>query len=181
MCHNVIVIYDRYITGKDKERAMFTYFLYGAALAGLIASFCSDRQKTVKALRKAWRSFENILPSVLAVLLLIGLILSLLDTQTVSRLLGAESGLRGIVIAAIVGCITLIPGFVAMPLAASLVAAGAGYTQVAVFISTLMMVGVATLPMEARYFGRRTAIKRNLLFLAAALVTSLLVGGVMAW
>ena len=89
-------------------------------------------------------------------LLLIGLILSLLDTQTVSRLLGAESGLRGIVIAAIVGCITLIPGFVAMPLAASLVAAGAGYTQVAVFISTLMMVGVATLPMEARYFGRRT-------------------------
>ena len=47
----------------------------------------------------------------------------------------------------------------------------------------LLLTGLLQLarPMEARYFGRRTAIKRNLLFLAAALVTSLLVGGVMAW
>ena len=37
------------------------------------------------------------------------------------------------VIAAVIGCITLIPGFVAFPLAASLLAAGA------VFISTLVL------------------------------------------
>lgn len=158
---------------------MFTKILYCAAIVWLAFSFFKDRNKTVTALRKAWKSFENILPSVLAVLLLIGIILSFLDTETISRLLGAESGLLGMVIAAAVGCITLIPGFVAFPLAASLLAAGAGYAQIAIFISTLMMVGLATLPLESKYFGRRTALKRNGLSLLAAIATSCMIGVLM--
>ena len=158
---------------------MFTKILYGAALLWLFLSWIKDKGKTKLALKKAWRSFENILPSVLAVLLLIGLILTLLDAQTISKLLGAESGVWGMVIAAVIGCITLIPGFVAFPLAASLLAAGAGYAQVAIFISTLMMVGIATLPLESKYFGKHTAIKRNALSLAFAIVTSCIIGAVL--
>lgn len=158
---------------------MFTKILYGLALLLLGVSFIKDRGKTKLALQKAWRSFERILPSVLAILLLIGLILTVLDEQTISRLLGADSGFWGMVVAAAVGCITLIPGFVAFPLAASLLAAGAGYAQIAVFVSTLMMVGVATLPMEIQYFGKRTAVKRNVLSLLFAILTSCLMGVVM--
>ena len=158
---------------------MFTKILYGAALLWLFLSWIKDKGKTKLALKKAWRSFENILPSVLAVLLLIGLILTLLDAQTISKLLGAESGVWGMVTAAVIGCITLIPGFVAFPLAASLLTAGAGYAQVAIFISTLMMVGIATLPLESKYFGKHTAIKRNALSLAFAIVTSCIIGAVL--
>ena len=111
-----------------------------------------------------------------AVLLLIGFVLAILDAETISRLLGADSGAVGMVIAGAVGCVTLIPGYVAFPLAASLLAAGAGYAQVAIFISTLMMVGIATLPLEARYFGRRTALKRNGLSLLVAVISSLAMG-----
>ena len=155
---------------------MFTYVLYGAAIVWLLFSFCKDKEKTKLALKKAWRSFENILPSVLAVPILIGLILSILDVETISNLLGTDSGIGGMVIAAAVGCLTLIPGFVAFPLAASLLAAGAGYAQIAVFISTLMMVGIATLPLEAQYFGKGTAIKRNILSLLVAVATSCVIG-----
>lgn len=158
---------------------MFTVILYGAAILWLTASFFRDRERTRLALRKAWKSFENILPSVLAILLLIGLILTLLDADTISRLLGSDSGVLGMGIAAAVGCVTLIPGFVAFPLAASLLAAGAGYAQIALFISTLMMVGIATLPLEIRYFGRRAALKRNVLSLICAVITSCLVGAAM--
>lgn len=158
---------------------MFTKILYGAAAIGLFISFMKDRSKTRLALKKAWRSFENILPSVLTVLLLIGFILTLLDEQAISKLLGADSGILGMVIAAIIGCITLIPGFVAFPLAASLLAAGAGYAQIAVFISTLMMVGIATLPLEIQYFGKRIAAKRNILSLIFAIITSCIIGGIM--
>jgi ABC-type multidrug transport system permease subunit len=35
--------------------------------------------------------------------------------------------------------------------------------QIAVFISTLMMVGVVTMPVEIKYFGRKLSIYRNLL------------------
>lgn len=158
---------------------MFTKILYGAALSWLLVSFVKDKAKTKLALKKAWRSFENILPSVLAILLLIGFILTFLDTQTISKLLGADSGVLGMAIAATVGCITLIPGFVAFPLAASLLAAGAGYGQIAIFISTLMMVGVATLPLEMKCFGKRIAIKRNLLSLILAVITSCVTGVIM--
>lgn len=158
---------------------MFAKVLYGIALLLLLVSFIKDKEKTKLALKKAWKSFDNILPSVLTILLLIGFILTLLDTQTISRLLGTDSGIMGMIIAAVVGCITLIPGFVAFPLAASLLDAGAGYVQIAIFISTLMMVGIATLPLEIRYFGKRTAIKRNIFSLFCAIMTSCLIGVIM--
>ena len=158
---------------------MFTFFLYSTALAWLGFSFYKDRGKAKAALKKAWKSFENILPSILSILLLIGLILTFLDAQTISALLGTGSGIIGMTIATVVGSVTLVPGFVALPLAASLLAAGAGYAQIALFISTLMMVGVATLPLEMKYFGKRVALKRNLLSLLCAIVTSCLIGVIM--
>lgn len=158
---------------------MFTIILYSAAIIWLAFSFCKDGEKTKTALKKAWRSFENILPSMLSILLLIGLILSVLDEKAISKIAGSESGILGMILAAAVGCITLIPGYVAFPLAASLIQAGAGYAQIAIFISTLMMVGIATFPLEASYFGGKMALKRNALSFAAAVVTSCLIGVIM--
>ncbi|MGI5965885.1 MULTISPECIES: permease [Anaerotruncus] len=158
---------------------MFPKILYAIAAMWLILSFFKDRQKTKSAIKKAWESFEKILPSILSVLLLIGLILAALDTETISKLLGTESGAWGMFVAAVIGCVTLIPGFVAFPLAASLLRAGAGYAQISIFISTLMMVGVATFPLEEKYFGRLTAFKRNSLSLAIAIITSCVIGVIM--
>jgi len=126
---------------------MFTTFLYGVAGAGLLVSFRADRQKTKKALLKAWKSLEHILPQFLSVLVIIGLALAVLKPATISRLLGTGSGICGILASLAIGAITLIPGFVAFPLAAALLKNGAGYAQIAAFVSSLMMVGLSTLPM----------------------------------
>ncbi len=158
---------------------MFSIILYSAAIIWLIISFYKDRSRAERALKKAWRSFENILPSMLSILLIVGLILSVVDEGVISEMIGESSGVRGMVIAAAIGCITLIPGYVALPLAASLIQAGAGYAQAAVFISTLMMVGLATIPLESRYFGRRIAFKRNFLSLITAVITSVILGRLM--
>ena len=53
---------------------------------------------------------------------------------------------------------------------------GASYSTVAVFMTTLMMVGVVTLPLEIKYFGKKVAILRNLLNLLAAIVIGILIG-----
>jgi len=156
---------------------MFTIILYCVAGCLLVLSFFKDRQKTKAALRKAWKSFEGILPPLLTVLFIIGILLSILDAQTISSLLGAESGVIGLTLAAVLGSITLIPGFVAFPLAASLLRAGAGYGQITMFVTTLMMVGVVTLPLEIKYFGRKLAFRRNGLALISAVIISLLIGG----
>lgn len=158
---------------------MSAIVLYAGTAVLLGWSFSKNRQKTKQALKKGWKAFENILPQFLTILLLIGFILAVLDEATISRLLGKESGMMGMAIAAAIGSVTLIPGFIAFPLAASLLAAGAGYGQIAMFLTTLMMVGVVTLPLEATYFGKRLAIERNVLAFAYAVISSLILGALL--
>jgi uncharacterized membrane protein YraQ (UPF0718 family) len=150
------------------------------AFLGLAASFFKDRKKTKMALKKAWMSFEGILPQLFAVLILIGLILTLLSQETISKLLGANSGLAGVLVASLIGSITLIPGFVAFPLASALLKSGAGIVQIAAFVSTLMMVGIVTLPLEIKTFGRRAAILRNISAFIFSLAAAFIMGVVLS-
>lgn len=152
---------------------MFTYVLYGLAGAGLAISFYKDRGKTKAALKKAWRAFENILPQFLSILVVIGLALAILSPQTIMNLLGTRSGIWGVLAAAIIGSITLIPGFVAFPLAAALLKNGAGYMQIAAFVSTLMMIGIVTLPIEIKTFGKRAAANLGFTFTLTRLALSI--------
>ena len=142
---------------------IFNGAIYLIALIFLIISFIKSRQKTKKALIKAWNSFKNIIPMLLGVIFLIGLILSIIDTEFISRIIGEKSGALGVLLASVLGSVTLIPGFIAFPTAALLLAGGAGYTQIAAFVQTLMMVGIITLPMEIKYFNKKVAILRNVL------------------
>lgn len=158
---------------------MSALVLYAGTAILLGISFSKNRQKTRQALIKSWRAFESILPQFLSILLLIGFMLAVLDEATISRLLGKESGLMGMAIAAVIGSVVMIPGFIAFPLAASLLAAGAGYGQIAMLLTTLMMVGVVTLPLETTYFGKRLTIGRNLLAFAYAVISSFILGALL--
>ncbi len=141
---------------------MDSIIFYSIAGVLLILSFFKDKKKTKMALKKAWKAFENILPEFLVVILLVGFMLAILDADTISGIIGAKSGWFGVILASIIGSITLIPGFVAFPTAAILLENGAGYMQIAAFISTLMMVGVVTMPVEIKYFGKKSTLLRNL-------------------
>lgn len=152
-----------------------TITLYVMAITALAVSFAKSRQNTKLALKKAWKSFENILPQFLSILVIIGIMLAILTPEQISSMLGSESGWVGVIIASLIGAITLIPGFIAFPLAAALLKSGAGYMQIAAFISTLMMVGVVTMPVEMKFFGKKATIIRN----AEAFVFSYIVAFVM--
>lgn len=152
-----------------------TIALYVIATAALAASFAKSRQNTKLALKKAWKSFENILPQFLSILVIIGIMLAILTPEQISSMIGSESGWFGVILASLIGAITLIPGFIAFPLAAALLKSGAGYMQIAAFISTLMMVGVVTMPVEMKFFGKKATLIRN----AEAFVFSYIVAFVM--
>lgn len=158
---------------------MFTIALYILAVGLLFLSFIKDREKTKMALKKAWKSFENILPQFLSILIIIGVMLAILSPVTISKLVGRQSGWLGMVIASIIGSITLIPGFIAFPLASALLKSGAGFMQIAVFISTLMMVGIVTVPVEVEYFGKKATILRNAMAFAFSYVVAIAIGVVL--
>jgi uncharacterized membrane protein YraQ (UPF0718 family) len=158
---------------------VFTIILYVLTVLLLWFSFMKDKKKTKIALKKAWKSFENILPQFLSILIIIGIMLAILSPDTISMIIGGESGFIGMLAAAIVGSITLIPGFVAFPLAAALLKSGAGFMQIAVFISTLMMVGIVTLPLEMKYFGKKATLIRNGMAFVFSFVVALVIGVVL--
>ncbi len=153
-----------------------TIALYVITFAALVLSFVKSKENTKLSLKKAWKSFENILPQFLTILLVIGIMLSILTPQQISALLGSKSGWMGVFIAAVIGSVTLIPGFIAFPLAAALLNSGAGYMQIGAFVSTLMMVGIITMPVEIKYFGKKAAVIRNSLALAFSFAVAFVMG-----
>ena len=155
------------------------YIYYGLAAAALTVSFFKSKEKTKAALKKAWKSFENIMPQFLGIILLIGIMLSILSPEQISGFLGGETGFLGVLLASVVGAITLMPGFVAFPLAAALLKNGAGVMQIAAFVSSLMMVGVITLPLEIQVFGKKATFLRNGAAYLFSLAVALIMGAVL--
>jgi len=141
-----------------------------------IISIVSDKKKTWIGIKKGMRMFINLLPVILSVIILVSIVLFFLPEDIILKYLGKEAGFMGYVVAAIAGSVALIPGFIAYPLAGILVRNGVSYPVIAVFITTLMMVGILTLPIEIKYFGIKTAVLRNSLYFIGALVIGLLIG-----
>ena len=148
----------------------------------MLISYIKDKDKTKQALKKAWKSFENIMPQFLGIIFIIGLTLAVLKPEVISKVIGNESGIFGVFISAVVGSITLMPTFVAFQTAYMLLENGAGYAQVGALVSTLTLVGVITLELEAKYIGKKAAFYRNfiafLFSFIAAYVIGKVVGGV---
>lgn len=160
---------------------IFTILLYGIVFLLVLLSFLRDRKKTSLALLKAWKAFNNILPQFLGIIVLVGILISVFNAQTISRILGQHSGWFGVTLAAMVGSITIIPGFIAFPAASLLLQNGAGYMQIGAFVSTLMMVGVVTFPVERKYFGVKTAVLRNSFALAFSFLVAFVIKWVFSW
>ncbi|NLJ40384.1 MAG: permease [Clostridiales bacterium] len=157
---------------------MQNIIMYSLAVILLALSFFKDKTKTKQSLKKAWKSFENIFPQMLGMITFIGLALAILSPETISKIIGGASGWFGVVLGAVVGSVTLIPAFVAFPMAAILLENGAGKMQLAAFLSTLTMVGVLTMPMEIKFFGKKFAFLRNILAFVFSFLTAFIIGKV---
>ena len=158
---------------------LFTYSLYGVTAVLLAISYVKDRNKTMLSLKRAWKLFINVLPQFISILFLTGLLLAAVSPETIQYVIGAQSGFRGILTAALLGAVTLVPVLVAFPVAARLLQNGAGVTQTAVFISTLTMVGFVTLPMEIKYLGKKAAVLRNALAFLFSFAAAFLIGALL--
>jgi len=140
----------------------------------LIVSVIMSRRKTWMGIRKGISMFIKLLPVLLLMLALVSVVLFLIPNDTLVQYMGEGSGLKGWLTAAFLGSVALIPGFIAYPICGILLKSGVAYSVIAVFITTLMMTGFITLPLEAKFFGWRTSIIRNTFSLVAALFIGLL-------
>lgn len=154
---------------------MIIITIYGLLVISLVLSFIKSKEKTKKSLKIAIKAFSKTAPTLLTMLGIVGLILGILTPETISRLVGEEAGFMATFLASIIGAITIIPSLVAFPLAGSLLRSGATVMTISAFITTLVMVGVVTAPMEIETLGKKFTLLRNGLgFIAAIIIASIM-------
>ncbi len=150
--------------------------IYSILIVCLVLSLWNSREKTKKSFLIAVKAFMKTAPSLLTILGIVGLILGTLTPETISKLIGAEAGYWATLLAALIGAVTFIPSLVAFPLAGSLLRSGATIMTISAFITTLVMVGLVTVPMEIKSLGKKFTFLRNSLSLIGALIIAVLMG-----
>ena len=158
---------------------MTSIILYSLAIILLIISFIKDKSKTKEAIILGLKSFENILPQFLCIIISVGILLSFFTTDTISKILGNSSGFWGIILADIIGAIAMMPTFVAFSLGNTLLLNGAGYSQVGALVSSLVLIGLMTFPLEAKYIGKGAALLRNLIAFLFSIIVGIILGRIM--
>ncbi len=152
------------------------WVLAAVTAAALVVSTIANRKKTIQGLIKGGKMLLSLVFPFLTILVVVTIVLMFLKPETIAAFLGGRENGWAIAAAALIGSITLIPGFIAFPLCTLLVKLGASWSGVAVFLTTLIMVGIVTLPLEAKYVGWKAALLRNGLSFAAAVVVGLAIG-----
>ena len=150
--------------------------LYIISITALAASLIASPAKTGQALQVALRRFLKLLPPFLTMLTVVALVLAALPQEVFVRYLGGDNLFLTTGAAALLGSLTLMPGFIAFPLSGLLLQQGVPYLVLAAFTTTLMMVGVLTFPVERAYLGTRVTLLRNLISLLIALSVALVIG-----
>lgn len=132
-----------------------------------------------KALRAGAKQLGSILPTFLAVFGLVGLFEVFVPPALIERWMGSASGSLSLLVGAAVGSVAAGPPPTAFPIAAGLLKGGAWLPAVAAFIVSWVLVGIASLPFEAKLFGWRFAILRNGISFIAAMVVGIVMGWVL--
>lgn len=150
-----------------------------SAFACLAVSLIRNKAKTKQSLVIAVKSFFRILPMVFIIIIIIGLLLGFIPPTRILDIAGDQAGFGGVIFVAFLGAIFHIPALISFPLAAALLKGGASITCVAVFITTLTMIGIVTLPLEIKELGKKITLLRNGISFIFAIIIALIMGAVL--
>jgi len=152
-------------------------------LAGLLilTAYFKGEGQHIAGIRSAFSMTIEILPLLVFAFTIAGMIQVLLSQEMVAKWVGAESGLRGIIIGSIAG--GLCPGgpFVSLPIAAGLLRSGASMGTMVAFLTGWSLWAVSRLPMEVGILGWKFTLIRLLSTILfpplAGLIAQILFGG----
>lgn len=104
-----------------------------------------------------------------AVLILMGIMTVTVSNEFISRYLGSAAGLRGVLMAFLLGTLPTGPLYIAFPFAATLKKKGAGTGNIVVFLSTWACIKLPQELVELRFLGAGFMVARlSLTILAVA-------------
>ena len=130
------------------------------AIILLFIGYFRGEGQHIMGMKSAVNMIVEILPLLVFAFIIAGMVQVLLPQETIAKWVGAESGIRGIVIGSVAG--GLCPGgpFVSLPIAAGLLRSGAGLGTMVAFLTGWSIWAVSRLPMEVGVLGWRFTLIR---------------------
>jgi uncharacterized membrane protein YraQ (UPF0718 family) len=130
------------------------------AVAVLIIAYQKGGGEHILGLKSASNLLLEVMPLLVFAFIIAGIIPLLIPTEMISKWVGTESGLRGILIGSAMGGLTPGGPFVSLPIAAGLLRTGAGIGTMVAFMTGWSIWAVSRLPMEVGLMGWKfTAIR----------------------
>ncbi len=167
---------------KGNSDMLIPTLIMGALAAVLLyLGYRGGEGAHLTGLRAGLKMITGILPLLACAFVVAGMVPILLPADVLSRWVGAESGLRGVLVGTVAG--GLAPGgpYVSLPIVAGLLRSGAGVGTMVAFLTGWSLWAIGRLPMEIGILGWRfTAIRLVCTFFfppIAGLIAQLFFGG----
>lgn len=147
-----------------------------AAAGILLVLFPDNREPVVETSLHFFYEMMSILP---AIVILIGLFAVFVSKQVVADHLGRASGLKGFLLAILLGALPTGPLYVAFPLAAAMLKKGARVANIIVFLTAWACVKLPQELVELQFMGLEFTLFRFGLTVVAAVLMGLIIERVM--
>ena len=127
------------------------------AFALLTIGYVRGQGQHLVGLKSAFDMIIEILPLLVFAFIMAGMVQVLLPRELISKWVGAESGMRGILIGTISGGFSPGGPYISLPIVAGLLRAGAGIGTMVAFLTGWSLWAVSRLPMEIGILGWKFA------------------------
>lgn len=140
---------------KGRISAMLIPTIIMAVLAFILLfiGYYKGQGQHVSGMRSALNMTIEVLPLLVFAFIVAGMAQVLLPRDVVSKWVGAESGIRGILIGTIAGGLSPGGPYVSLPVVAGLLRAGAGVGTMVAFLTGWSLWAISRLPMEVGILG----------------------------
>ena len=149
--------------GGWKSALLIPTILMGIlAIFFLFIGYYRGQGQHIIGMKSALSMTKDMLPLLIFAFIVAGMIQTLLPTESLTRWIGAESGIRGILIGTAAGALTPGGPFVSLPIAATLLRSGASVGTMVAFITGWSLWAFSRLPMEVGILGWKFTLIRIL-------------------
>jgi uncharacterized membrane protein YraQ (UPF0718 family) len=130
-----------------------TVILGTLALVLVLIGYFKGQGQHISGMKSALTMTIDVIPLLVFAFIVAGMVQVLLPRELLAKWIGAESGMRGILIGTVAGGLSPGGPFVSLPIAAGLLRAGASIGTMVAYLTAWSLWAVARLPMEVGILG----------------------------
>ena len=145
----------------------------------ILISIFPDRKGPV--ISTSWDFFIEMMLILPAVMVILGLFAIFVPKETIAKYLGKTSGIKGILLAIILGALPTGPLYIAFPMATALLKKGAKISNIIVFLSAWACIKIPQEMVELQFLGVQFMLLRLILTIIFVIIMGISIEKIIEW